>query len=89
VQFLKIKIPEGVRVNNVTGNLMDWKQTDTLIQVELKPQTKGSDNKTKKDTGCFFQIGFGNCACRSESFDIQVRGCPPYPFTLKEVLDDK
>ena len=44
VQFLKINVPEGVRVNNVTGNLLDWKQTGSLIQVELKPQTKGAVN---------------------------------------------
>jgi len=44
VQFLKIEIPNGVRINNVTGNLLDWKQTDSTIQLELKPQTKGIVN---------------------------------------------
>ncbi|HPP11752.1 MAG TPA: hypothetical protein PKW42_03365 [bacterium] len=41
VTSLQIKLPEGVRLINVSGNLIDWKETDSLVQVELKPKTKG------------------------------------------------
>ncbi|HOK79666.1 MAG TPA: hypothetical protein PK303_09330 [bacterium] len=44
VKFLKILIPEGMRLTNVSGNFMDWKQTDSILQVELKPETKGGVN---------------------------------------------
>ncbi|HOL50428.1 MAG TPA: hypothetical protein PLW07_07570, partial [bacterium] len=44
VKFLKILIPEGMRLTNVSGNIMDWKQIDSVLQVELKPETKGRIN---------------------------------------------
>lgn len=48
----------------------------------------GSGNNSKNGTGRL-QIGFGNCACRSGNFDAKIKGCPPFPFALKEALDDK
>jgi len=44
VQFLKIRIPEGVRLTGVSGDLIDWKKESNLVRVELKPQTKGVVN---------------------------------------------
>jgi uncharacterized protein (DUF362 family) len=31
-------------------------------------------------------IAFGNC-CPTENLDIVVKGCPPYPFALKECIE--
>ncbi|MCM8789245.1 MAG: hypothetical protein NC907_05595, partial [Candidatus Omnitrophica bacterium] len=42
VKSLKILLPDGVKLNNVSGNILDWKQTDSTVQIELKPGTKGS-----------------------------------------------
>ncbi len=44
VRFLKILMPEGSRLNNISGNFLEWKLTDSTIQIELKPDTKGSMN---------------------------------------------
>lgn len=42
VKYLKILLPEGIQLNNVSGNILDWKQTDSVLQIELKPGTKGN-----------------------------------------------
>ena len=44
VKSLKILLPDGVRLDNVSGNFLNWKQTDSTVQIELKPETKGSLN---------------------------------------------
>ncbi len=44
VKTLAVKLPAGVRVNSVEGNFIDWKEKNGLVEVELKPQTKGSVN---------------------------------------------
>ncbi len=31
-------------------------------------------------------IAFGNCCPENRAFDIRIKGCPPYPFALKEFL---
>ncbi len=31
-------------------------------------------------------IAFGNCCPENRVFDIRIKGCPPYPFALKESL---
>lgn len=31
-------------------------------------------------------IAFGNCCPENRAFDIRIKGCPPYPFALKECL---
>lgn len=31
-------------------------------------------------------IAFGNCCPEDPVFDIRIKGCPPYPFALKECL---
>jgi hypothetical protein len=33
------------------------------------------------------KIAFGNCCKGDAFFDKVVKGCPPFPFTLKEVLE--
>ncbi len=48
----------------------------------------GSKSSPGKSTGSL-RIGFGNCACRRASYDIKIKGCPPYPFALKESLKDR
>lgn len=32
-------------------------------------------------------IAFGNCCSREKRFDNVVKGCPPYPFILKKLLE--
>jgi uncharacterized protein (DUF362 family) len=32
-------------------------------------------------------VGFGNCCLKNWSFDKKVKGCPPYPFELKNILE--
>lgn len=31
-------------------------------------------------------IAFGNCCPGNRAFDVRIKGCPPYPFALKEFL---
>lgn len=31
-------------------------------------------------------IAFGNCCPENRAFDLRIKGCPPYPFALKESL---
>lgn len=31
-------------------------------------------------------IAFGNCRSDDRAYDIRIRGCPPYPFALRESL---
>jgi uncharacterized protein (DUF362 family) len=33
-----------------------------------------------------FRIAFGNCVPTEGTFDLRVKGCPPYPFALKATL---
>jgi uncharacterized protein (DUF362 family) len=33
-------------------------------------------------------LAFGNCVPESVKADFRIRGCPPYPFTLKKVLKE-
>lgn len=33
-----------------------------------------------------FRIAFGNCVQAEGTFDLRVKGCPPYPFALKAAL---
>jgi len=41
--------------------------------------------RVPSDSGC--RIAFGNCRARTaRSYDVVVKGCPPYPFDLKEKL---
>ncbi len=58
-------------------------KVNTLADIYL-----GTEHKIKRKTGRF-QIGFGNCACGGGSFDMEIRGCPPFPFALKEKLAGK
>ncbi len=32
------------------------------------------------------KVGFGNCCPKETPFDRRIRGCPPYPFLLRECL---
>ncbi len=34
-----------------------------------------------------FRLAFGNCSNKGDGYDIRIRGCPPYPFDLKNKLD--
>jgi hypothetical protein len=40
----------------------------------------------EKESGDAFKIAFGNCTPDDGTFDIRIRGCPPYPFALRERL---
>jgi len=42
----------------------------------------------KKDISEGFKIAFGNC-CYGMDFDLKVKGCPPSPFDLKNMLEVK
>jgi uncharacterized protein (DUF362 family) len=33
-----------------------------------------------------FRIAFGNCVPAQGTFDLRIKGCPPYPFALKAAL---
>jgi uncharacterized protein (DUF362 family) len=35
------------------------------------------------------RLAFGNCVPDDGAFDIRIRGCPPYPFALKGVLESR
>jgi len=35
------------------------------------------------------KIAFGNCCSDDKRFNIRIKGCPPYPFVLKERLREK
>ena len=45
----------------------------------------GSARQEKKSDE-FLKIAFGNCTPDDGTFDIRIRGCPPYPFALHELL---
>lgn len=44
--------------------------------------------KVEKESGNRIKLGFGNCCPRDIPFDLKIKGCPPYPFTLGETLKD-
>jgi uncharacterized protein (DUF362 family) len=33
------------------------------------------------------RIGFGNCSLENGSYDLPIKGCPPYPYELRGVID--
>jgi len=33
-------------------------------------------------------ISFGNCSPVSAKKELRVKGCPPYPFELKKILEE-
>jgi uncharacterized protein (DUF362 family) len=86
-------IPGGFRVENknscsacMNALLLSCQflgETDIMADIYL-----GSGNEPAKGTDSI-QIGFGNCACRTGNFDMNIRGCPPFPFALKESLEKK
>lgn len=39
-----------------------------------------------EESGRGKRVAFGNCCPSGEDFDITIRGCPPYPFALREQL---
>lgn len=39
-----------------------------------------------RDPSDGMRIAFGNCCPEDRAFDLRIRGCPPYPFALKEFL---
>lgn len=41
----------------------------------------------EEDTGEGIKAAFGNCCTVAHKFDIQIKGCPPYPFDLRDSLD--
>jgi len=43
----------------------------------------------KNDTAAGFKIAFGNCCPRGENFDLKIKGCPPYPFDLKNIFTER
>ncbi len=45
----------------------------------------GTKHKIMK--GPNIKVGFGNCCIKEYSFDRSVKGCPPYPFELKKILE--
>ncbi|MCX7000011.1 MAG: DUF362 domain-containing protein [Candidatus Sumerlaeota bacterium] len=48
----------------------------------------GSLMDEKEATGDL-KIAFGNCCPDDKRFNIRIKGCPPYPFVLKEHLREK
>lgn len=45
--------------------------------------------KQEKKSDEFLKIAFGNCTLDDGTFNIRIRGCPPYPFALRELLTNK
>jgi uncharacterized protein (DUF362 family) len=41
----------------------------------------------KNNSGNEYKIALGNCCDKDIKYNIQVKGCPPYPFDLKNLLD--
>jgi uncharacterized protein (DUF362 family) len=48
----------------------------------------GSLMDEKEATGDL-KIAFGNCCPDDKQFNVRIKGCPPYPFVLKERLREK
>lgn len=42
--------------------------------------------RQEKESDDFLKIAFGNCTPDDGTFDIRIRGCPPYPFALCEMM---
>ena len=56
------------------------KQTTGHCDVYLGTNPKITENKNIK-------VGFGNCCIKKYGFDRSVKGCPPYPFEFKRILE--
>jgi hypothetical protein len=39
-------------------------------------------------SGGDIRLGFGNCCSGKGDFDEEIKGCPPYPFALGEILKE-
>jgi len=48
----------------------------------------GSIVEAEDVSGCL-KLAFGNCCPQDFSCDKRIRGCPPYPFALKDCLKEK
>lgn len=48
----------------------------------------GSEQGTDKPGSDALSLAFGNCCSKEIPCDIRIHGCPPYPFTLRERLQD-
>lgn len=40
----------------------------------------------KQNKNSHIKVGFGNCCIQESVFPLKVKGCPPYPFELKDIL---
>jgi len=88
-------VPKGFRIEN--KNSCSACMNAMLLSCQFLGEGKnniaadiylGSDIKTRESAGRS-QVGFGNCACRNRNFEIEVKGCPPFPFALKEKLESR
>lgn len=43
----------------------------------------------RKDITHGYNVAFGNCCFYGADFDVRIKGCPPYPFDLKNALKER
>ena len=85
-------IPEGFKIHNKDACSACMNALLLSFQFLEKETTKEIDfylgSKIDKDevTGGF-AIAFGNCCINSIKLGKKIRGCPPYPFDLKDILE--
>jgi len=84
-------IPDKIRLHNIdacsscmNAFLISCKLLDMEIkkEVDIIMGTKSINDELNPDK---IQIAFGNC-CKTGKPANKIRGCPPYPFKLKELL---
>jgi hypothetical protein len=63
-------------------SLLDCEQADFA---DIYMGSTIPDNKASQGT----RIAFGNCCPEDLPFDLRIKGCPPYPFALREWLSRK
>jgi len=87
-------IPQGFKIKN--KNACSACMNAFLLSCQLlgEDMTKNVDiylgsKIDEDDITDGFKIAFGNCCKKDIGFDEIIRGCPPYPYDLKNVLGKK
>jgi hypothetical protein len=86
--------PDNIKIHNINACSACMGALILSFQFLEKKLSEKADvflgAKHKKDEiADGLKISFGNCCCYDSDIDIKIKGCPPYPFDLKNELEKR
>jgi len=88
---IDIEIPSNIEVKNINACsscmnalILSCRFLENEIQEKIQVYL---GSKYEEDNNCTKKIAFGNCCGDNEYFDEQIKGCPPFPLKLKEIIN--